>query len=215
MTDPACGVAPRSPRLIFDFGAVVFDWRPAHLLAQVLPHRVPHPDAAGPWLDAIFQDYGGPWGEFDRGTASTDELVQALMPQTGLRADELHAVIAAIPPSLTPIAGTVDWLRELRAAGERFYYLSNMPASYADHLDRHHDFLAWFDAGVYSARVGLCKPEPAIYELALARFGERAEDCIFLDDREVNVLAARALGLRAVLFRDPAQARAEVDALRA
>jgi putative hydrolase of the HAD superfamily len=70
-----------------------------------------------------------------------------------------------------------------------------------------------FEDVVDSAFVGMRKPEPGIYELALSRLGVAAEACAFVDDTEVNVDAARALGLHAVHFRDTAQAIAELDAL--
>jgi putative hydrolase of the HAD superfamily len=72
-----------------------------------------------------------------------------------------------------------------------------------------------FEDVVDSAFVGMRKPEPEIYELALARLGVGAEECAFVDDTEVNVDAARALGLHAVHFRDTAQTIAELDALLA
>jgi putative hydrolase of the HAD superfamily len=70
-----------------------------------------------------------------------------------------------------------------------------------------------FEDVVDSAFVGMRKPEPEIYELALTRLGVSADACAFVDDTEVNVDAARALGLHAVHFRDTAQAIAELDAL--
>jgi putative hydrolase of the HAD superfamily len=72
-----------------------------------------------------------------------------------------------------------------------------------------------FEDVVDSAFVGMRKPEPEIYELGLTRLGVGAEACAFVDDTEVNVDAARALGLHAVHFRDTAQAIAELDALLA
>jgi HAD superfamily hydrolase (TIGR01509 family) len=201
-------------RLIFDFGAVVFRWAPAELMARVLPQRAATADQAQALAEAFFQGFGGPWGRFDRGGIGLPELACALAGQTGLSEPEVHAVIDAVPWSLTPMADTLDWLARLRAGGHRLYYLSNMPAPYADHLEREHDFLAWFHGGVFSGRVGLGKPDEAIFRLALARFGERAEDCVFIDDHAANVAAARRLGLHAVLFRDAAQAQAEVSGLR-
>ena len=70
-----------------------------------------------------------------------------------------------------------------------------------------------FEDVVDSAFVGMRKPEPEIYELALTRLGVGAETCAFVDDTAVNVDAARALGLHAVHFRETAQAIAEIDAL--
>jgi HAD superfamily hydrolase (TIGR01509 family) len=66
---------------------------------------------------------------------------------------------------------------------------------------------------VFSSRVGLCKPEPAIFELALQRFGLAPADAVFLDDHAANVHAARALGLPTIHFSDAAQAGAELCAL--
>ena len=70
-----------------------------------------------------------------------------------------------------------------------------------------------FEVVVDSAFVGLRKPDPAIYELTLERLGDgvRAEDCVFVDDLEVNCDAARALGMAAVRFADAEQAIAEIE----
>ncbi len=207
------GATQGLPRYIFDFGAVVFRWPPLELMAEVLPQRVPDRHAAALVVERFFQGFGGAWGRFDRGEIELPELTRALVAQTGLEADEVGRVIDAVPAALTPMSGTLDWLSRLRAQGHRLYYLSNMPAPYADHLEREHDFLGWFRDGVFSARVRLGKPDAAIFHLALQRFGECAEDCVFVDDHPANVAAARAIGLRAVQFHNAAQAEAEAAAL--
>src|SRR3546814_15958628 len=56
----------------------------------------------------------------------------------------------------------------------------------------------------------LVKPDPAIYRLALDRFGLRAEEALFVDDREDNILAAEAEGMRGHLFRDAIALREEL-----
>jgi putative hydrolase of the HAD superfamily len=70
-----------------------------------------------------------------------------------------------------------------------------------------------FDVVVDSGFVGMRKPEPGIYELTLERLELPGEACVFLDDLEVNVEAARAQGMRGVVYRDAGQAIAEIDAL--
>ena len=68
-----------------------------------------------------------------------------------------------------------------------------------------------FETVVDSAFVGLRKPDPAIYELTLERLdGIAAAECLFIDDTEVNCVAARELGMSAIHFRDTEQAIAEV-----
>jgi epoxide hydrolase-like predicted phosphatase len=71
-----------------------------------------------------------------------------------------------------------------------------------------------FEVVVDSAFVGMRKPEPEIYELTVDRLGGglRAEDCLFIDDIEVNCQAARALGMVAVQFTTTEQAIAEAEA---
>jgi putative hydrolase of the HAD superfamily len=63
---------------------------------------------------------------------------------------------------------------------------------------------------VDSAFVGMRKPDPAIYELTLKRLGVGGEECVFVDDLEPNCETARALGMLAVRFEQPAQAVPEI-----
>jgi putative hydrolase of the HAD superfamily len=70
-----------------------------------------------------------------------------------------------------------------------------------------------FELVVDSAFVGMRKPERRIYELTLARLGDglRGEECLFVDDIEVNCEGARALGMTAVRFDSSDQAIAELE----
>ncbi|MGM0361292.1 HAD family hydrolase [Streptomyces griseoaurantiacus] len=69
------------------------------------------------------------------------------------------------------------------------------------------------DHVVSSARVGVAKPDPLIYEIAAARAGVAAHRCLFVDDREENVEAAVALGMTGVHYREPADLRTVLDLL--
>ncbi len=87
-----------------------------------------------------------------------------------------------------------------------------MPAPYADHLEQQHAFVRQFDAGVFSGRVNLIKPEPAIFALAAQRFGVPLGELLFLDDHGPNVTAALAAGWQALQFHDAAQAERDIRA---
>lgn len=198
--------------VVFDLGGVVFDWRPRAVVAAALPARVATEHDAAHWAREIFQGYGGDWQHFDRGTVEPDELVLRIARRSGLHEHEVRAVIDAVPHALKPLPQTVELLRGLAVAGTRLHYLSNMPAPYARHLvETHADVFALFDGGVFSSHVKIVKPEPALFEHALARIGAAPHECVLLDDHAPNVEAARALGWQAVLFTDAAQA---ADALR-
>jgi len=64
--------------LVFDFGRVVFRWRPEALVSAMMPHRATTPDAVRHWVDQVFQAYDGDWGEFDRGVVEAPELARRI-----------------------------------------------------------------------------------------------------------------------------------------
>jgi HAD superfamily hydrolase (TIGR01509 family) len=120
-------------------------------------------------------------------------------------------VVHAVPRELQPITESVALLQRLHVAGHTLHYLSNMPAPYADVLERN-AFFSCFESGVFSARVHHNKPEAAIFALAQQRFAAPAGELVFLDDHEPNVQAARSMGWNAVHFSHAAQAEAELQA---
>lgn len=195
---------------VFDFGSVLFRWRPRVLMQQVLPHLAVDETSADHWVGQVFQGFGGDWAEFDRGTLEPEALTARIVARTGLTAADVERLLAEIPHELAPIPETVQMLARLRGAGQPMFYLSNMPAPYADHLEARHDFVRDFDDGVFSARVKLIKPEPAIFALSQRQFGVPPEALVFLDDNAHNIDAARSAGWNAVLFKDAAQAEAEL-----
>ena len=69
-----------------------------------------------------------------------------------------------------------------------------------------------FELVIDSAFVGVRKPEPEMYELTLTALGVPAAECLFIDDIEVNCIAAQEAGMAAVWFRDTDQAIADVRA---
>jgi putative hydrolase of the HAD superfamily len=73
-------------------------------------------------------------------------------------------------------------------------------------------FAEMTDLIVYSHEEGVAKPDPRIFARTYERLGVRPEETVFLDDAPPNVAAAEACGLHAILFRDTAQAIADVAA---
>jgi epoxide hydrolase-like predicted phosphatase len=67
-----------------------------------------------------------------------------------------------------------------------------------------------FDALVISAEVGIMKPEPRIYQLALDKLGVSAREAAFVDDSPPNVDAASALGMHGILFKEPMRALSDL-----
>lgn len=151
--------------VVFDLGGVVFHWQPVHLLQQVLPARATDEASAQHWVREIFQafDPDSIWAQFDLGHVTPDELAVRIAARTGLVVDEVSAVIDGLAPHMRVKDDTVALIHDLQAAGHRLVYLSNMPHGLAHWIEDDHPFGDWFEDGIFSARVALMKPDPAIF----------------------------------------------------
>ncbi|MDB5801491.1 MAG: hypothetical protein JWL63_2430 [Rhodocyclales bacterium] len=104
----------------------------------------------------------------------------------------------------------VTLLRELKSAGLRLYALSNFSAELFALSRPRFDFWDAFDGIVLSGEERVNKPDPAIYRVLFERYAITPERAVFLDDSLPNVEASRALGMRAIHFKDAATARSEL-----
>jgi len=198
--------------IIFDLGGVLLHWQPLTLLQQLLPHHAPDRAGAQALAQRLFQgfDPGSDWALFDLGQIEPGALARRIAERTGLAADEVTAVIDAIPPHLATLDGTVELVQALKAQGHRLCFLSNMPAPYAEHLLRHKAFFAHFEDGIFSAHVQQIKPDAVIYALAVERFGLSGQGTWFIDDVQRNLDAARPHGWQGVRFESAPQVRARL-----
>ena len=201
------------PAVIFDFGAVLFQWQPLVLLQQTVPDLAPDEAAARRVAASFFESFtpDSDWARFDLGLVEEGELARRIATRTGAPEDRVRRVIDAIPGHLQPQADTVALLQRLKAAGHRLYYLSNMPRAYAAHLERQNAFIGGFLDGIFSARVGLMKPHRAIFELSDERCGLAGMPTVFIDDHAGNIAAAQAHGWQTVHFSGAAQAERELQ----
>jgi putative hydrolase of the HAD superfamily len=108
-----------------------------------------------------------------------------------------------------------DYFRALRDRGLRLAILTNNVREWEPLWRAKLPIDEVFELVVDSAFVGLRKPEPEIYALTLERLGLPAQACAFLDDLEINVDAARALGMHGIHFADTEQAIRELESVLA
>jgi 2-haloacid dehalogenase/putative hydrolase of the HAD superfamily len=197
-----------SQDVVFDLGGVVFRWQPLVLLQELFPEQVRSEAEAREWAGQIFQTFHpeADWALFDLGRIEPEPLAQRIAQRTGLAEADVRHLIANIPPHLQPIQGTVDLIHELKAQGHRLYYLSNMPAAYADHLVRMNPFFSQFDDGIFSAHVQQIKPLPDIFATAQNRWPLRGIP-VFIDDVQHNIDAAEQHGWHGIRFETPQQTR--------
>ena len=73
-------------------------------------------------------------------------------------------------------------------------------------------WLSRFDVLVWSYQLRIAKPDPAIYRHVLKELGTRPEETLFVDDKQVNIDAARALGMKGSVFTTVTELRADLIA---
>ncbi|HJP65266.1 MAG TPA: HAD family phosphatase [Actinomycetota bacterium] len=166
--------------------------------------------------DTLRTLFGGAYGA-EGGPAGFAELIPQL--ETGkLALDEFDRRLAAAlseglaeplePAGLSyrffegvqPEAAMLDAVRRAGRAGLKTGLITNTWGEVA----AAHDLTGLFDVEVRSGEEGLRKPDPEIYRLAADRLGVPPEECVFVDDIPANVEGARAVGMWAILHRDPA-----------
>ena len=91
--------------------------------------------------------------------------------------------------------------RRLKNHGYSVYYLSNIPEDVLALL-KERGVLDRFDGGVASCEVHINKPDPRIYQALLDKYGQKASECVFIDDNLANVQAAFTLGFVGIRMKE-------------
>ena len=190
--------------VVFDVGGVLLQWDPPAIIAKFAPD----PAQQALIRREIFEH--PEWHEFDRGTIDVNRAATQFGARAGLTPDQMRALLQTANESLHPIAGSVQLVEDLVAAGVHLYVLSNMPVSTYEYLTRKHAFFGHFRELVISGAILMIKPEPAIYKHLVEKTGIVPAESVFLDDLLKNVIAARECGLHAIQFKGPDAARAEL-----
>lgn len=114
---------------------------------------------------------------------------------------------------LRPRREVLELVRRARAAGIRAGVLSNSWGTGEYDPYKGYDLESRFNAVVISDRIGLRKPDPAIYLRTAAEMGVPAAECVFVDDTAANLPAAAELGMAVVHFTSTASDVAEIGEL--
>ncbi len=171
-------------------------------------------------LTAAMRKLGEEQGEnplfpLERGEIAESEFLAELgaaLEQLLGRPTHVHRFREALFGGLQPNPPMIELMRELRGRGLRMAMLTNNVKEWEPLWRSMLPVDEIFEEVVDSGFVGARKPEARIYEITFERIGVAAERCLFVDDLEVNIEAARELGMRAVHFRDNEQAIGEIRA---
>jgi 2-haloacid dehalogenase len=193
--------------VVFDVGNVLYGWDPdSFLVRQVADDAarlqfIEDTDLYG-WHETL--DGGRPYAE---AAAELSEKFPEYAHLIAAWSDRFGETITG------PVPGVHAIVEALHIQGVPLYAITNFSADFwPPFFAKERAFFARFRDIVVSGDVRLLKPDPAIFYLALDRFRLRPGEALFIDDREINVEAALAVGMRAHLFTDAANLRARLEA---
>ncbi|WP_223167021.1 HAD family hydrolase [Nonomuraea sp. SYSU D8015] len=146
-------------------------------------------------------------GELD-GPSFERELAARLLTLDGVP-PVAEGLLARMFAGFERVESMYDMLRDIREHGVKTCLVSN---SWSNEYPRD-DWDDVFDAVVISGEVGMRKPEPRIFRHALDQVGLPGEECVFIDDIEANIVAARTLGMTGIHHRDADTTIAELESL--
>lgn len=187
--------------IVFDFGGVLIDWSPYHLYRKLLPSD----DAVREFLEEIkFSEFNK---KLDAGYPfhkMKEELLEKYPHRHPLVRAFFERWMECTGEAVKP---AVEIMREVKRAGYPVYGLSNWSTETFPLLQHRYQFLPELDGYLLSGLAGVAKPDEEIFRIFLARFERNAEDCVFIDDTQANIDAARKLGFNTILFTSARQLR--------
>lgn len=198
---------PKITAAILDYGQVLSRWpgpQEFGLMAEVLDLET----------EAFRQLWRATRGPYDRGDVTAQEYWLKLAIETkrslsGQQIDRLRKL--EVEMWCRPDPDMLAWLQRLQAAGVKTALLSNMTQDLMSYMRQNCRWIDKFNFLTFSVEVRLIKPDPAIYQHTLRGLGATASETIFVDDHEVNVRAASALGIHAIQFQSIGQLSQELE----
>lgn len=163
----------RIDAVVFDVGNVLLSFEP---MEDIMTKRLPdHPEMHQRLLKKTVQSPY--WIMLDHGTITQEEAIIAM-------------------------TGREKALKACKAHGKKTYVLSNYHDAAFDYAVKTHDFFRLFDGFVVSARVGMVKPDPAIFRYLTETFRLQPERTLFIDDGNANVEAALHAGWQGLHYSE-------------
>lgn len=152
------------------------------------------------------------WNQLDLNMIPENDIFDRFKKAAPQYADKIDQFRQFKSEIVSPFPGVREWMQDLKKRGYHIYLLSNYPESYFKiHAKERFHFMDLIDGSVISYEVQCVKPDHRIYEHLLKKYDLKPETCVFMDDRPVNVQAARELGMQAFVYTSQEQAKCELE----
>jgi FMN phosphatase YigB (HAD superfamily) len=174
--------------IVFDLGNVLISFKPSEYFDKKnYPENI-----KATILKDIFASKE--WAMLDNGEINTNQAIIGIASASSLKTEEIAHIFNLRSDLIFPIDTNVRLLPGLKKRGYRLYYLSNFPMDLFEEVKTGYYFFKHFTGGTISAEAKSSKPDNRIFEYFLEKFSIVPEESLFIDDLEVNILAAVKFG---------------------
>lgn len=178
--------------IVFDLGNVLVKFDSNELIYSFFNKR--QEEVKSFYFDSL-------WNEYDQGLYSVEEMIEKGVKQF----PELELCIKKLMYHWTefviPLKDNVAYIKDLKQLGFNVYILSNIPEDDTKYL-RSLGVFDNIDGGIFSYEYKKIKPDPEIFNILLEKYDLKSSECLFLDDRKDNVVAASNLGFETIEVKD-------------
>lgn len=136
----------------------------------------------------------------ERGELGYDEFWRRTAARLGIPAAQIDPFRREFYAGDAVNTGLIRAIKGWRKRGLKTGIISNAPPILRQTLTAQYNIARFFDVITISGEVGARKPDPRIYQRALADLGARADEAIFVDDLPPNIAGANAIGMKGALF---------------
>lgn len=193
--------------IIFDVGKVLVKWEPERAMRELGMSE----ETIAAVMAATVNSKE--WDETDRGVWSNEEILAAFIGKAPEYETEIRKFWGNLDLAVRPFSYVKDWITELKEQGYHLYILSNYGEWTYQKTKEALSFEQKMDGALFSYRVKCIKPDQKIYQTLLQMFGLKAEECVFLDDREENIEGARQAGIHGIVFNGYEEAKKSLEEL--
>jgi len=175
--------------IVFDLGNVLISFNPSdYFQKNNYPENI---------INKIMNDIFGSeeWLKLDNGLISTQEAIDSIASKSSLNKEEIIHIFKLRTEIMFPLDRNVRILQDLKKRGFRLYFLSNFPLDIFEEVKTGYYFFRHFDGGIISSEVKILKPDIRIYEILVEKYSLIPQECLYIDDIEINVKGAESLGM--------------------
>ena len=195
--------------VIFDFGQVLVHFEPEYMVKQYVTDEDDIKLLSEVVFDRLY------WDRLDLGTITDEETIKLCRERLPQRlwevAEKIHWNWIYNIPEIDGMSDLIKYIKERYGVG--VFVLSNISHYFADHSGEI-EILKSSDGCVFSARLGVTKPDHRIFDYMCKKFNLNPGETIFVDDNENNIKSSIEFGLQGYLFDgDSKKLKAYIDTI--